>query len=122
MDEIVDKIAGLGVPGLVLLVAMAATGWTGAAAITAALSALGGPLGMLGGIAVLMVLSLISKGLASFGFEALFKATISKLHEKGLTKKEIKKKISSYPISKSLKIKIFFYIDQLGGGESEPVP
>lgn len=46
MDQIVDKIAALGVPGLVLLVAMAFTGWAGAAALTTALAALGGSLGM----------------------------------------------------------------------------
>jgi hypothetical protein len=34
MDQLVDKIAALGVPGLVLLVAMAVTGWAGAAALT----------------------------------------------------------------------------------------
>ncbi|MFM6039787.1 MAG: hypothetical protein ACKPBB_18935 [Sphaerospermopsis kisseleviana] len=49
MDKIVDKIAALGVPGLVLVVAMAFTGWAGAAAITTGLAVLGGPFGMLGG-------------------------------------------------------------------------
>lgn len=96
MDKIVDKIAALGVPGLVLVVAMAATGWAGAAAITAALAALGGPLGMLGGIAVLIVLGLISKGLAEYGFEALFKAVVEKLRKQGISNEEIKKKVESY--------------------------
>ena len=36
MDKIVHKIAGLGVPGLILMVAIAATGLSGASAITAA--------------------------------------------------------------------------------------
>jgi hypothetical protein len=117
MDKIVDKIAALGVPGLVLLVAMAATGWAGAAAITTALATLGGPFGMLGGIAVLIVLALISKGLTNYGFEALFKATIRKLREKGISNEEIKEKVKAYPISKDLKIKILHYIDTLG---SEP--
>ena len=36
MDQLVDKIAALGVPGLVLVVTMAVTGWAGAAALTAA--------------------------------------------------------------------------------------
>jgi len=48
MDKIVSKIAALGVPGLVLLVAISATGLYGAAAITTALAALG-PFGMVGG-------------------------------------------------------------------------
>ena len=113
MDKIVDKIAALGVPGLVLLVAMAVVGWTGAAAITAALAALGGPLGMLGGIAVLIVLALISKGLATYGFEALFKATVKKLHARGVTNAEIRRKVDGYPISKDLKLKILDYLDSL---------
>ena len=114
MDKIVDKIAALGVPGLVLVVAMAATGWAGAAAITTALAALGGPIGMLGGISVLIVLALISKGLTTYGFEALFKATIRKLRKQDLSNGEIMDKVKSYPISKELKTKIMHYIDTLG--------
>lgn len=52
LDQVVAKIAALGVPGLVLLIAMTATGYTGAAALTTALVSLG-PGGMLGGIATL---------------------------------------------------------------------
>ena len=37
MDRIVNKIAGLGVPGIMLMVAISMTGLSGAAAITAAL-------------------------------------------------------------------------------------
>lgn len=54
MDRIVNKIAGLGVPGIMLMVAISMTGLSGAAAITAALALLG-PGGMLGGIAFLIV-------------------------------------------------------------------
>ena len=49
MDKLLDKIAALGVPGVVLAVAMETTGYVGAAALTTALATLGGPLGMLGG-------------------------------------------------------------------------
>jgi hypothetical protein len=38
MDKVVGRIASLGVPGLVLVVAMGATGLVGAAAITAGLA------------------------------------------------------------------------------------
>jgi hypothetical protein len=122
LDKVVDKIAALGVPGLVLVVAMAATGWAGAAAITTALAALGGPLGMLGGIAVLIILALISKALADYGFEAVFKATVRKLVAQGHSISDIKRKISSYPISESLKIKIIYYLDQLAAGNPTPPP
>jgi hypothetical protein len=112
MDKLVDKIVALGVPGLVLLLAMSATGYAGAAALTAALAALGGPLGMLGGIAMLGVLALISKGLAEYGFEAIYSRVLHSLkNEKGLTEEEIKRKINSYPISKGMKLKLIDKMD-----------
>jgi hypothetical protein len=107
MDKIVDKIVALGVPGLVLLLAMATTGYVGAAALTAALATMGGPFGMLGGIAVLGLLVLISKGLANYGFEAIYTQVLKGLREKkGLSKKDITDKINSYPISRSMKRKL----------------
>ncbi|MDY7009004.1 MAG: hypothetical protein SWX82_35140 [Cyanobacteriota bacterium] len=41
MDEAVRKIAGVGLPGVILLIAIATTGFSGAAAITVALAMLG---------------------------------------------------------------------------------
>ena len=79
MDKVIDKIAALGVPDLVLVVAMALTGFAGAAAITTRLAALGGPFGMLGGIALLVILALVSKALAQYGFEAIFKGVLNRL-------------------------------------------
>jgi hypothetical protein len=113
MDKIVDKIAALGVPGLVLLVAMGVSGWAGAAAITTALAMLGGPFGMLGGIAVLGILTLISQAIAEYGFEKLFQAVIDELLKKGKSKIEIGREVMSYPISKQLKIKIVDYLREL---------
>ncbi len=74
MDEVIKKIAAMGLPGIVLLVVMASTGLTGAAAITAALALLGGPGGMLGGIAVLGLTGLITDALANVGLEELLTA------------------------------------------------
>ncbi len=107
MDKLVDNIVGLGVPGLVLLIAMSATGWIGAAALTTALAALGGPLGMLGGIAVLGILALISRGIANYGFEAIYNKVLQRLKEKqGLTEDTLIEKINNYPISNSMKLKL----------------
>jgi hypothetical protein len=103
MDQLVDKIAALGVPGLVLMVAMAVTGWAGAAALTTALA-------MLGGIALLGILGLISKGLSDYGFEAIFKATVDELKRKGKSKVDIEREVESYPISRELKLKIKDYL------------
>jgi hypothetical protein len=110
MDQLVDKIAALGVPGLVLVVAMAVTGWTGAAALTTALAMLGGPFGMLGGIAMLGILGLISKGLSDYGFEAIFIAIVDELKKQGKSKSDIEREVESYPVSRDLKLKIKDYL------------
>lgn len=72
MDELVRKVAALGLPGVILVTTMAATGFTGAAAITAALAALG-PAGMMGGILFLGVVGIVSEGLTKYGLEAVLK-------------------------------------------------
>lgn len=69
MDEVIKKVAALGLPGVILVITMAATGLTGAAAITAALAILGGPAGMFGGIAVLGLTGLIADALTEVGLE-----------------------------------------------------
>ena len=111
MDKIIDKIAALGVPGLILLVAMAISGWAGAAAITTGLALLGGPFGMLGGVAVLGLLGLISQGLSEYGIENLFQGVVIQLREQGKSKDDIRNEISKYPISKELRLKIEDYLD-----------
>lgn len=102
MDKIVAKIAALGVPGLVLVIAIGATGLAGGAAITTALAALG-PGGMIGGIATLGVLGLISEGIAKYGMDAIFSAVVIELYKRGETKESILNKIQKYPVSKDLK-------------------
>lgn len=105
MDKAVSTIAGLGVPGLVLIVAMEASGYAGAAALTTSLAALG-PGGMFGGVILLLALSVISKSIAEFGFEAIFSAVLKELKRRGETSDGILAKIEGYPISRSLKDKL----------------
>ena len=112
MDKIVQKVAALGVPGLVLIVAISATGLAGGAAITAALAALG-PGGMSGGIATLGVIGLISEGIAKYGFDAIFTAVVKELYSRGETKESILKKIEKYPVSKDLKRKLTESIENI---------
>ncbi len=71
MDEVVRKLAALGLPGVLLVVTMAATGFAGAAAITTALATLGGPFGMLGGIGLLGVAALVADALGKYGIDAI---------------------------------------------------
>lgn len=116
MDKIVSKIAGLGVPGLVLMVAINATGLAGAAAITTALAAIG-PGGMLGGIACLMVSGLIIDGLAEWGFDELFAGVVKQLYKRGETKESIRKQISKYPVTKKLKAQLLWEVEKLENRE-----
>lgn len=102
MDEIIRKIASLGVPGLILLVAIELTGLPGAAAITTALSALG-PGGMLGGIMTLCTMGLIVDALVDYGFDAIALGVITELIATGESKESIKAKICKYPITFKMK-------------------
>lgn len=105
MEKIASRLAGFGVPALVLMVAIQASGYVGAAAITVALSALG-PGGILGGIGTLGVIGLVTQALAEFGLEAIFSAVVGELIRRGETKETILTKIERYPISGSLKRKL----------------
>ena len=109
MDELVKKLAGFGIPAIILLVAMGATGLVGAPALTAALAALG-PFGMIGGIALLGVIGLSADKIAEFGYE---KITVLVIKEqlKTLSKENMIQKVSKYPISKGMKFKIIDYIE-----------
>ena len=117
MDKIIDKIAALGVPGLVLLVVTATTGFAGAAALTTALSTLGGPIGMIGGIGMLILIGLIAQALTKYGLEAIFKGVVDKIkREKNLSNKEIKEIIDGYWfLSQTMKDKLKDYVDRWGG-------
>ena len=112
IDKVVEKIAGLGVPGIVLVVKMGATGFTGAAALTTALAFFGGPFGMLGGIATLGVTAFIASAIIKYGYKEILKAVLKEHIKRGKTKQEILRKIKDYPISKSLKVKIEFEINR----------
>ena len=109
MDELVKKLAGFGIPAIILLVAMGATGLVGAPALTAALAAWG-PFGMIGGIALLGVIGLSADKIAEFGYE---KITVLVIKEqlKTLSKENMIQKVSKYPISKGMKLKIIDYIE-----------
>ncbi len=102
MEKLITKLAALGVPGLVLVVAVHATGLAGGAALVAALAALG-PGGIVGGIAMLGVLSLLAHELTEYGVDAVFKGVLKELVKRGESKESILHKINAYPISQKLK-------------------
>ncbi len=112
MDKLVNKIVGIGVPGLMLVVAISMTGLSGAAAITAALALLG-PGGMIGGIITLFISGAIASALAEYGFDALFEAIVKKLYKKGESKETIRRKIENGPWSEKLKAKAISELNKL---------
>ena len=112
MDKMIAKIAALGVPGLVLIIAIGATGLAGGAAITAALAALG-PGGMIGGIVTLGAMGLVSEAVAEYGIDAIFTGVVKELYKRGETKDSIINKINKYPVSKGLKSKLIESLDKV---------
>lgn len=105
MDEAVRKIAALGFPGVVLLIAMATTGLTGAAAITAALAMLG-PGGMIGGIVFLGVIGIAADALSKFGLETLLVGVYRNRQENGETLQTVRHEINGLFVSDDLKRKL----------------
>lgn len=107
MDKIVQKLAALGIPGLIVLAVAATTELVGGAAILVALSTMGGPLGIMGGIAVVALLALTIDAVSEWGFEAIALAVVKKLVENGTSREEIRRTVKDYFfLSKSLKRKI----------------
>jgi hypothetical protein len=116
MKRVIEKIAALGAPGLILLVVMSTNSLAGGAAITAALAFLGGPFGMLGGIGTLIIISLTADSLAKHGLEKIFAESVNKMIEDGKSKDDIKKDLKNFPIPSGTKDKIINLLDK----EPEP--
>ncbi len=112
MDKIISSLAGLGVLGLILTAAIAATGLAGAASITAALALLG-PGGMVGGVLTLGVAALAAKGIAEFGFDAIFTGVAKELVNRGESIDSIIDKVDGMIISKELKLKVKDELEKL---------
>ncbi|MCV3217239.1 hypothetical protein OGM63_27640 [Plectonema radiosum NIES-515] len=105
MDEVVRKVAILGLPGVLLVVTMAATGFAGAAAMTTALAALGGPFGMIGGITVLGIAGLVADALSKYGIDGLLTGIYLERKNKE-PKEKLCKEINDLPISSDMKRKL----------------
>lgn len=112
IDDIVPRIAALGVPGLILMISIKATGLTGAAALTTTLKTLG-PFGMIGGIAILGLAELSSEAITKLGFDTIFESVVNELYKKGESKKSIIEKIDKYPMSNEMKNRLKEKIDNI---------
>lgn len=111
MDEVIRKVAALGLPGVMLVITMAATGFAGAAAITTALAALGGPFGMLGGIGVLGVMTLVADVLAKVGID-VFLAQVYHQRAQSESKEDLLREIDGLPVSDDLKNRLKWVVLQ----------
>lgn len=111
MDELVNKLAGLGVAGLVLVGLVATSSYAGAVAITTSLAFLGRPFGMIGGAVALTLIAAISSMIAKVGVETLAKAVIKKLKEDGKSQSSIIQEINNFPmITKGLRAQLREYV------------
>ncbi|MUG96540.1 hypothetical protein F7734_31060 [Scytonema sp. UIC 10036] len=104
MDEIVKKLAGLGLPGIILVILTVSSGGS-SAAVAAALTAWGGPFGIVGGIALLGLISVVGDVVAGFGVEALLQAIYSE-RSKTESIRVLLKEIRDLPITDELKLKL----------------
>ncbi|MBP5972476.1 hypothetical protein HW132_06950 [Brasilonema sp. CT11] len=104
MDEIVKKLAGLGLPGIILVILTATAGGS-SAAVAAALTAAGGPFGIVGGIGLLGLTTVLGDTIAGYGIEAILKAVYAE-RSKTESVRFLLKEINDLPISDELKLKL----------------
>ncbi|OYE00079.1 hypothetical protein [Nostoc sp. 'Peltigera membranacea cyanobiont' 232] len=104
MDEIVKKLAGLGLPGVILVILLIASEGS-SAAVAAIITAWGGPFGIVGGIALLGLITVVGDTIAGYGIEAILKGIYAER-----SKKEsvivLLKEIQDLSITEELKSKL----------------
>lgn len=113
LDEVVQKVVALGVPGLVLVVLIGMNGYAGAVAVTVALTALGGPWGYPAGIVAFGLMTLVADAIARLGIDAVAKAVVDGLLKKGMSQQQLIDTIYGVPsiiLSKRIKEKCKSYI------------
>lgn len=109
MDEVVKKIAALGLPGVMFIIAISiagGAGLAGGAAITSALAMLGGPLGMLGGIGVLITASAVADVVLKYGIDIVLPAVYQERMQHGESRSDLCREIHNLWISDELKDKL----------------
>ncbi|MBD6619305.1 hypothetical protein FNW02_26630 [Komarekiella sp. 'clone 1'] len=105
MDEVVKKIAALGLPGILLVIAISVSGVAGGYGVVAALAGLGGPFGIIGGLGVLGLTTLVGEALAGYGIEAVLKNIYTE-RRKTESVRYLLKEIKDLPITEDLKLKL----------------
>lgn len=117
VDELVKKVAALGLPGAIVLVMLGtAEEVERNVALPVILGTLGGPFGMIGGLATLGLLTLLTDSLAEYGIESLLTA-VYKERSKKESLNGIIREINELPISDELKYKLTDNVSNSHKGE-----
>ncbi|MEH1785230.1 hypothetical protein [Nostoc sp.] len=104
MDEIVKKLAGLGLPGVILVILLIASEGS-SAAVAAIITAWGGPFGIVGGIALLGLITVVGDTIAGYGIEAILKGIYAE-RSKNESVIVLLKEIQDLSITEELKSKL----------------
>ncbi len=112
LDTIVSKIAGVGVPALVIVGIASTSGLAGGAAIVGAISTVSGGAGLIPGVVALGLIAVAGQAITVYGSEAVIKEVVKQLKEQGKTDDEIRETIQGYPISTSLKNDVLILLDK----------
>ncbi|MFN6567284.1 hypothetical protein [Dendronalium sp. ChiSLP03b] len=120
MDELVKKIAGLGLPGILFVIATATSGGSVAAVVTM-LSSLGGPLGLLGGLGLLGLVGVVGETITGYGIENVLKLIYTE-RSKTESVRFLLKEIKELPITDDLKLKLKHHISPVVITEPEEGP
>lgn len=104
MDEVVKKVAGLGLPGIILVVLIATSGGNSLAVMTL-LAGLGGPLGIVGGLGLLGLVGAVGEIVTGYGLEAIL-TNIYTERSKTESTRLLLKEIKDLPITEELKLKL----------------
>ncbi|MEA5536930.1 hypothetical protein [Crocosphaera sp. XPORK-15E] len=103
LDKITEKLAALGLPGIILIITASAS--MGATPVIAALTALGGPLGVLGGLGFLGLMTVAGDLVTAFGIETVLSAVYTERRKKE-SFPTLLKEIETLPLSEALKLKL----------------
>jgi hypothetical protein len=117
LDQIAAKLAGLGLPGIFLVILTVSSAGSNAA-IVAAITSIGGPFGILGGIGILGLITVAGDAVSSYGIEAILKAIYTERSKKD-SKRSLLKEIKDLPISDELKLKLTNQLNPEGSTDSE---
>ena len=112
INRVVKKIAELGTPSLVLLVAMGRVEPFLQSRLLNRFAGLAGPLVTFAGFAL--------SAIYRFGSEVLFNKVLEELKKQGKTEEQILEEINGYPIAEWLKLRVKDYIENVDFETIEP--